>query len=190
MVKSSQIIESEFLANLSKESGKTLESWMKIIKDSGFKNRNEILDWLKSMYDFGHVNASLLAGVYMNNGNPVYQNETGLLTDQFVKKEHLKPLYGHLMQTVLEKIPETHIEIKKTYTSLNAKREFAAIGIKSKEIRLAMDLNGEPDGVLFHKTTGIGCMPRISHMVKIVGESQINNDLINNLKTAYERLNK
>jgi len=74
------------------------------------------------------------------------------------------------------------------YTSLNAKREYAAIGIKTKEIRLAMDLDGEPNKSGYIKMTGIGCMPRISHMVKIAGESQIGDKLITDLKTSFKRL--
>ena len=188
MAKSSQQIEQEFLIGLFKNTGKSLNEWVETIKASDLDSRNKILDWLKSNHDFGHVNASLLVGVYMNEGKPVYGSTTGLLADQFVKKEHLKPLYQILIDNILIKIPNTRVEIKKTYTSLNAKREYAAIGIKSNEIRVALDLEGEPNGTSFQKMTGIGCMPRISHMIKIAGESQIDDELIENLKIAFQRL--
>ncbi|MDN5202528.1 DUF5655 domain-containing protein [Fulvivirgaceae bacterium BMA10] len=189
MAKSSAQIEQEFMEGLAKNTAHSLEQWMAIIKRTELNNRNKILHWLKTNHSFGHVNASLLAGIYMNGGKPVYKNTDGLLADQFIKKEHLKPLYKELIDRILIEIPETRIEIKKTYTSLNAKREFAAIGIKSKEIRLAIDLPDEPDGINFLKMTGIGCMPRISHMIKLVSQSQIDQGLMENLKMAFNRLN-
>ncbi|MEM9388825.1 MAG: DUF5655 domain-containing protein [Bacteroidota bacterium] len=187
MAKTSYQIEQEFLQGLEKTTGRQLEEWMQIIKESGHSTRNDILDWLKVNHDFRHVNASLLAGVFMNGGQPVYADDEGLLADQFKKKEHLKPIYTALVDKIMESIPETEIIIKKTYSSLNAKREYAAIGIKSKEIRLAMDLDGEPGG-LYEKQTGIGCMPRISHMIKIVDESQIDDGLLADLKSAFDRM--
>ena len=187
MAKTSYQIEQEFLKDLGDTTGKSLTDWLSIIKASGHKTRNDVLSWLKANHDFGHMNASLLAGVYVNNGQPVYANDEGLLADQFLKQEHLKPLYSTLIDKIRESIVDTNVIIKKTYTSLNSKREFAAIGIKSKEIRLAMDLDGEPESP-YQKQTGIGCMPRVSHMIKIVDASQINDQLLEDLQVAFDRM--
>lgn len=70
---------------------------------------------------------------------------------------------------------------------MNAKREYAAIGIRFKEIRLAMDPEREPKG-LCEKQTGTSCMPRISHMIKIVSQSQIDNNLMSDLQFTYNRM--
>ncbi len=188
MTKTSQEIEKEFIDRIQEQTGKSLGDWISHLKTTGLSKRNELLNWLKENEGFRHQEASLLAGIYVNGGKPVYSAPGDLLEKQFNKKEHLRPLYDTLMAKILNKIPETRVEAKKTYVSLNAKREYAAIGIKSKEIRLAIDLEGEPDGDEFVKQIGIGCMPRISHMVKLTDVVQISNDLLNSLEIAYKSM--
>ena len=58
---------------LEKETGKDLRAWMKIIDACPSKKRNEVIAWLKSEHGFGHMNASLLAGIHANGGKPVYR---------------------------------------------------------------------------------------------------------------------
>lgn len=188
MAKTSQEIEKEFISGIQSQTGKSLSGWMAQLKTVGLSKRNELLNWLKENEGFRHQDASLLAGIYVNGGKPVYADSGDLLENQFNKKEHLRPLYSALMEAILKRLPNTRIEAKKTYVSLNAKREFAAVGIKSKEIRLAMDLEGEPDESNFVKQIGIGCMPRISHMVKLKDVSEISDDLIQSVEKAYNRM--
>jgi len=113
MAKTSQQIEQEFLSDLKITSGKDLSEWLQILEKQGSKSRNDIIDWLKTNHDFGHVNASLLTSIFMNEGKAVYANEDGLLSDQFVNKEHLKPLYNKLIDSIITEIPETRVVIKK-----------------------------------------------------------------------------
>ncbi len=188
MAKTSQEIEKEFMAGLQEQSGKSIKEWMTHLKTTGLSKRNELLNWLKENEGFRHQDASLLAGIYVNDGKPVYAYSSDLLENQFNKKEHLRPLYDTLTEAILKRLPDTRVEAKKIYVSLNAKREYAAIGIKSKEIRLAMDLDGEPNGSDFVKQTGIGCMPRISHMTKLTEASQITDNLLDKMEMAFRNM--
>jgi hypothetical protein len=77
--KTSGEIEQEFIDNLKTQSGKSLPEWMKHVGASGITKRNDIIKWLKERQGFGHMNASLLAGIYLNSGKPVYGNTDDLL---------------------------------------------------------------------------------------------------------------
>lgn len=70
--KTSGEIEKEFIDNLEESTGKTLGEWMKHVAVSGLTKRNDIIKWLKEKNGFGHMNASLLAGIHLNSGQPVY----------------------------------------------------------------------------------------------------------------------
>jgi hypothetical protein len=70
--KTSGEIEKEFIDNLKGSTGRTLAEWMKRVGGSGISKRNDIIKWLKEKHGFGHMNASLLTGIYLNNGRPVY----------------------------------------------------------------------------------------------------------------------
>ena len=70
--KTSGEIEKEFIDNLKASTNKDLDGWLAEIGGLGTKKRNDIIDSLKKKYGFGHMNASLLAGIYLNDGKPVY----------------------------------------------------------------------------------------------------------------------
>ena len=86
MAKSSFQIEQEFINDINSITGNDLKSWLKIIGETSLSKRNEILNWLKSEYNFRHQDASLLAGIYVNDGKPVYADSGDLLENQFNKK--------------------------------------------------------------------------------------------------------
>jgi hypothetical protein len=52
--------------------GKPLSEWVKVIAAAPVTKRNDLVKWLKEKNGFGHMNASLLAGIYLNHGKPVY----------------------------------------------------------------------------------------------------------------------
>lgn len=70
------------------------------VDSCGTKKRNEVIAWLKSEHGFGHMNASLLAGIHANGGRPVYQSTDGLLESQFAKAVEMRPFYEAFLEFV------------------------------------------------------------------------------------------
>ena len=189
MAKTSQEIEKEFIEGLKSYTGKDLKGWMTAIKGTGIEKRNDIIKWLKEHKNFGHMNASLLAGIYFNNGKPVYASEQNLLDNQFEKYQEMRPLFEHLQKEISKWDNSVEFITKKTYVSITKKREFAAINIKKGELRLGMDLGDLPFEGLVEKSKLTGPMPRISHMVVIKAQSDIKKNLFQLLDTANKRVN-
>jgi len=79
---------------------------------------------------------------------------------------------------------------KKTYVSFTATREFAAINIKPREIRLGMDLGDMAFHETIQKTKLNGPMPRISHMAVITDMKQFDKKLLEYLHLSYNRTHK
>ena len=189
MAKSSGEIEKDFIDSLRETTSKDLNAWLKEIKASGIEKRNDIIQWLKNDKKFGHMNASLLAGIYFNNGKAVYDNEASLLENQFLKCPEMKPLFNYLSQQVKKLFPGSQMIAKKTYISFTAKKEFAALNIKPSEIRLGLDLGDMPFGNELEKSKLTGPMPRISHMILLKDEKQINNTVLKLINSSYSRTN-
>jgi predicted transport protein len=190
MVKTSQEIEKEFIDGLKSKKDKTLNEWVSAIKNTGIEKRNDIIKWLKEQNGFGHMNASLLAGIYFNNGKPVYASEQNLLDNQFEKYQDMRPLFDELQKQISAWDNSVDFVTKKTYVSITKKREFAAINIKKGELRLGMDLGEMPFDNVVEKAKLTGPMPRISHMVVIKSQSEINKQLFQFLDIANKRVNQ
>ena len=79
---------------------------------------------------------------------------------------------------------------KKTYLSYTAAREFAAMNIKPKELRIGMDLGDMAFTDSLQKSKLSGPMPRISHMFVITDLKQFDKQLIEYLQLSYNRTHK
>ena len=189
MVKISAEVEKKFIDRLEILTNKSLSDWLGTVKDTGISKRNDIIKWLKETHNFGHKYASLLVGIYLNNGKPVYKSEDELLENQVSKYEIWRPLFESVSKEIVAQFPDATMIAKKYYISFTAKREFAAIDIKLIEIRLYMDLGNMPFGNTLEKAMLSGSMSRFSHMVILRNESDFNNLVVKWLRESYNRVN-
>ena len=60
------------------KTGRSLEEWLELVGNSCMQNRNDIFEWLKHEHGLNHLQAQLIAGIYLNHGNPVYQQQTNI----------------------------------------------------------------------------------------------------------------
>lgn len=185
--KTSGEIEKEFIDNLKVSTKKNLDGWLAEISGLGITKRNDIINTLKNDYGFGHMNASLLAGIYLNGGKPVYGSTDELLENQFAKAEAMRGTYELVIDFVKENFPGATVLPKKTYVSILEKREFAAININPKELRIGFDLGDRPFDDVVTKSKLTGPMPRISHMVVVTGSESLNDDMIALLRASHSR---
>lgn len=185
--KTSGEIEKEFFQKLQTETGEDLGQWISKIKNSGKERRNDIIALLKSEFGFGHMNASLLAGIYANGGRPVYGNTSELLDNQFAKAAEMRPLYESFVAFVNGQFPAALVLPKKTYISIVGKREFAAINIRKDALRVGFDLGEFPFDELVTKSKLTGPMPRISHMITLTADCAFSDAIVNLLHASYNR---
>ncbi|MFN0277381.1 MAG: DUF5655 domain-containing protein [Pyrinomonadaceae bacterium] len=185
--KTSGEFEKEFMDGLKGETGKDLGTWLKTIDGFSSKKRNEVIAWLKTEHGFGHMNASLLAGIHANGGKPVYASTDDLLENQFTKAADMRPLYDAFIAFIAKHFPSATILPKKTYVSVLENREFGAVNIKPKELRIGLDLGDRPFDERVEKAKLTGPMPRISHMVVVTEKHDLDGTLVDLLKQSHSR---
>lgn len=188
-MQTAQEYEKQFIAELKTKTGKTLAEWMKAITEKGFDKRNDLIAWLKAEHGFGHANAAHMASLYKNGGKPIYGDSEVLTDSLFAKSQDLRPVYDELEKAIKAEYNDVKFTPRKGYMSIHDKREFAVVAVKSKELRLGLDLADEPftDELVPAKT--LGAMPRYTHMVQINGEGT-KGDWKKYLKQSYNRLHK
>jgi hypothetical protein len=185
--KTSGEFEKEFMDGLAAATGSDLKTWLKTIDAFGSKKRNEVIAWLKSEHDFGHMNASLLAGIHANGGKPVYASTDDLLENQFAKAAEMRSLYEAFIDFVTKNFPGSSVLPKKTYVSILENREFAAVNIKAKELRIGLDLGDRLFDDKIGKAKLTGPMPRMSHMFVLTEAKQLDEYIVEVLKESYSR---
>ncbi len=185
--KTSGEFEKEFMDALAGSTGNDLATWLKTIDGFNSKKRNEVIAWLKEEHGFGHMNASLLAGIHANGGKPVYASTGDLLEAQFAKAADMRSLYDEFIAFIAKNFPASSVLPKKTYVSILENREFAAINIKPKELRIGLDLGDRPFNEKIEKAKLAGPMPRISHMFVLTDARQLDASIVAALKESHSR---
>jgi predicted transport protein len=190
MAKTSRELETEFIDTARDKTGKTLHEWLTVVKSSKIQKQNDILGWLKKGHGLNHMQAQFVAGIFLNNGNPVYGNENALLDNQFAKCPDMRSLVEAITEKIISEFHGTQLIPKKTYLSFTSVREFAAINVKPKEIRLGLDLGEEPFTDILQKSKLTGPMPRISHMLILNDIKHFDSNTIELLHQSYYRTHK
>jgi len=190
MTKTSGELEKEFIDTAKAQTGRTLQEWLSLVNSSGIEKRNEILEWLKKGHGLNHMQAQFIAGIYLNNGSPVYTNENALLENQFAKCREMRLLFDGVSKKIISSFHGTQLIPKKTYLSFTAIREFVAVNVKPSELRIGLDLGDTPFTSILQKSKLMGPMPRFSHMLIVTAENQLTEKAMELITQSYNRTHK
>ncbi len=170
--------------NLYKNTGKTLEQWIEIVKNENFAKHGEIIKFLKEKHEFTHGFANLVAHKSKETDAGYAENTDDLIVRQYQGKEHFKPIYDKLIAEILTFGNDIEIAPKNTYVSLRRKKQFAILNPATKtRFEIGINLKGqEPTEKLEAEKPNSMC----SHKIKITDINEIDNETMTWIKKAYE----
>lgn len=178
--------EKTMMDNLYKNTGKTLEQWVEVVNTKSFAKHGEIINFLKTDHGFGHGFANLVAHKSRQSDAGSATDLNLLIVNQYKGKEHFKPLYDKLMQHISTFGDDIEVAPKNAYVSLKRKKQFAILQPATKtRFEIGLNVKGqEASGVLEVITTANSMC---SHKINIVDEAGITPEVLNWIKTAYEK---
>ena len=186
MAKDSQRLEQEFINAARENTGHDVPEWMAIIGTSGLSKPNEILKWLKERHGLNHLQANFLSGIYLNDGQPVFDYAV-LFEKLFAGKADVLPVYRALEQQIQSSFSDVELVPTKTYISIEGKRIFACATMMKSNMRIGLDLGDTPFEGRVQKAKGLGAMPNLTHMIEVNSASEVNAEVLDLLRTAYQR---
>ncbi len=174
------------IANIEKNTGKTLQQWIDIVNKSGFTKHGELVIFLKEKHGFTHGNANTIVHFAKQSHAGAPENDTDWIAEQYKGKENLKPWYDKIMSEVNKLGKDVEMAPKKAYVSLRRKKQFALIQPSTKD-RLDVGLNIKgvaPSGM----ATAAGSWNAMcTHRIKVEDEKLIGKELFDWIKQAYEQ---
>lgn len=172
------------IENLYKNTGKTLEQWIDIVKKQNFSKHGEIIKFLKEQHEFTHGFANLVAHKANETDAGSAENQDDLITKQYQSKEHLKPFYDKLMSEISKFGKDIEIAPKNSYVSLRRKKQFATLNPATKtRFEIGINLKGqEAKGKLEAEKQNAMC----SHKINITDIKEIDKEVLEWIKTAYD----
>lgn len=189
------LMTQKWIGELKQKTGRSLEEWLKHIKESGPADETERRAWLKDEYGMGTNTAWWLAersvGKGEEAGDPnLYLQQAERDVDQMFsgKKADLRPIYNALLKLGLKTGKEAKACPCQTIVPLYRNHVFAQIK-PTTQTRIDMGFalgDMKPTGRLLD-TGGFAKKDRITHRIPITSLDDIDDEVKHWLKVAYDR---
>ena len=170
--------------NMPAKTGKSLEEWFEVLKENNFSKHSEGVKFLKSKHGVTHGFANTIVSLSRDKN----ESSADLVKNQYQGKEGLIPIYKKLLKVVNGFGKDVIITPKKTGVSIIRKKQFALIKPATKtRIDLGLKLKGKEFTDRLGNSGPFGTM--CTHRVQIITEDEVDGELTEWLKEAYEAAN-
>jgi hypothetical protein len=177
-------MEAKMAANIAEKVGQTLDTWIKIVNKEGLRKHNEIIKFLKSEHGFTHGYANFVA-IRARQPVGIIPNGDELVDKQYAgTKSDLRPIYEAIIAAVKEFGEDVEIAPKKAYVSLRRNKQFGLIQPSTKtRLDVGIILKGVDPERRLEASGSFNTM--CSHRIRITDIKEVDTELINWLKKAY-----
>jgi hypothetical protein len=173
--------------NIQKKTGKSLDELTAIIRHSGLNRHGEIRDMLKRDLGLGHGDANTLVHLVMKSdgGSQAEGKSDSQVLDEIYTgpKAAMRPIHQALMSEI-GSFGDFEVVPKKGYVSLRRKKQFAMIGpATNTRFEVGLNMKNVPGTARLEELPPKGMC---SHKVKLTSVSEVDAELINWIRQAYE----
>ncbi|MFO0807499.1 MAG: DUF5655 domain-containing protein [Gemmataceae bacterium] len=182
------------LAKLERTSGKTVDEWIKVTKNSGLPTEKERQEWLQLEHKLGSNTSWWLAEMSFGRGREGIEEAAylaaapGYVEAMYAAKPALKPLHDRLI--VLGRSLGKDVKVCPCETIVPLYRNHVIAQIKpatKSRIDFGLALGETPGKGRLVETGGFAKKDRITHKIAIGSEGDIDPFVARWLKVAYDR---
>ena len=185
----------KWIGELKQKTGRSLDEWLKLIRQEGPPTEKERRDWLKENFGLGTNSAWWLAERSLGKGEEAGDPDAYLraaekyVAEMFAgKKTGLRPLYDKLLQVGLKTGKDVKACPCQTIVPLYRNHVFAQIKPTTQtRIDLGFALGNMKTPKRLIDTGGYAKKDRITHRIEISSLKDIDDDVKHWLKVAYDR---
>jgi len=164
------------------KTGKSLSEWKLMLKTMNFSKHSEAVNFLKKEHQVTHGFANTIVALSKEEN----ESPADLVENQYKGKEALLPMYEKLLAVVKDFGEDVTVTPKKASVSVIRKRQFALIKPATKtRIDLGLKLKDKPTTDRLENSGPFGSM--CTHRVQLLNVDQIDTQLIEWLKEAYQK---
>jgi hypothetical protein len=175
-----------YLDNIKAKTGKTPEDFIKLAKEKGLTTHAEIVAWLKADYDLGTGHARAIVHVIQGADKPRESKEEGIDKHFTGGKAGWRKPYDDLLAKLKAFGSDVRVAPTSTYLSLlRGDKKFGVVAVTSKGMDIGIKLKGAPAEGRFEAAGDWNSM--VTHRVRISDAAQIDADVLDWLRQAYEK---
>jgi predicted transport protein len=173
--------------NMPKKTGKSLEEWRSVLKESGLLKHGEFMKILKGDYGVTHGFANTISQLYLNPERLEKRPQGDNADQELLKgKEAIAEIFQKAKSQFEAIKGDVEFSYKKTYISLRTpKKQFALLQPSTKtRVDVGLNLKGvAPEGIV--EAAG-SWNAMVSHRVKLTDANQVDKNLSEWLQKSYD----
>jgi hypothetical protein len=189
------VMTQKWISELKEKTGRTLDEWLTLIKKKGPKDEKARREWLKTVYRLGTNYAGWLAeradgkGTELGDPDEYLKAAEGYVEKMFSgAKAELRPIYDALLKLGLAIGKDVKACPCQTIVPLYRKHVFAQIKPTTRtRIDLGFALGDMKAKGHLIDTGGFAKKDRITHRIEITSPKDIDAEVKQWLKVAYDR---
>ena len=182
--------QAAMIRNMPAKTGKRLEQWIAIARKAAPSGEKERQQWLKDKHGLSTLYAAIVAGRSLGKGGMEDYNPEALVDAMFAgPKAGLRPIYDKLLEMGLSMGPDVTVSPAQTIVSFYRKHVFAQIKPTTRtRIDMGFALKGiQITGKRLAAVGGADSDDRITHAIAITKPEEVDDEVKNWFRTAYER---
>jgi len=176
------------IAGLKEKTGRTLDEWFEIVKETEHVKHGQIINFLKTEYALTHGFANQIALRCAERLKPAADKPTdeNPVDSMFAgPKAGLKPIYEAVMAKIQGFGPDIDLAPKKGYVSVRRSKQFAILQPSTAtRLDVGINLKGVEASGRLEASGSFNAM--LSHRVKVTSIDEVNDELVGWLKRAYD----
>jgi predicted transport protein len=178
--------EAGMIARLPEQTGRSLDEWKQVVKQSGLTAHGQLVKLLKSEHGVTHGYANLIVHKALRSDDASVGTEDDLVDAQYAgKKAELRPIYDAVIARVQQFGADVELAPKKAYVSLRRSKQFGILQPGAGRLDVGINLKNEPATERLEPSGSFNAM--VSHRVRITNVREVDDQLIGWLRTAYDR---
>jgi len=181
-------MEASSLKNLKERTNRTLDEWIRIVRNSGPPTQKERIAWLKQAHGITTNYALWIAKRVDGSGGAGSYDPDAMVEEMFAgKKAGLRPIYDHMLALAFALGKDVRVSPCKTIVPFYRKHVFAQVkpttatridvGFAFKDLKASGKLVS---------TGGFEKGDRITHRIPVASIEEIDKEVKKWLKQAYE----
>lgn len=177
----------KMISSIEEKYGKPFSHWIDLLRKSRLEKHGQMLNLLKKEHGFTHGFANLVAHKARESDSGSLSEKVDLVQVQYSKsKKALRPIYNKLIKEIESFGKDIEIAPKNAYVSLRRNKQFGLIQPSTKtRIDVGINLKGKEATERLETSGSFNAM--VSHRVRINDLTQVDQQLLDWLKEAYDR---
>lgn len=173
------------IENLQKNTGKTLDQWIAIVRKEKLVKHGDAMKFLKEQHALTHGFANLIALKARGSDSGSIENQDDLIAKQYEGKASLKLIYDKLIDEIQKFGDDIEIAPKNAYVSVRRKKQFAMLQPATKtRFELGINLKGQAAKGRLETISSANAM--CSHRINVTELKEVDGEVVEWLKLAYD----